>query len=48
MATVRLDLSKIQNALTKLEKVSKRSVKVGILAEAQYSNGKNTDFNRTL
>lgn len=39
MATVRLDLSKIQNALTKLENVSKRSVKIGILAEAQYSNG---------
>ena len=39
MATVRLDLSKIQNALTKLEKVSKRSVKIGILADAQYGNG---------
>ena len=39
MATVRLDLSKIQNALTKLEKVSKRSVKIGILADAQYTNG---------
>jgi hypothetical protein len=39
MATVRLDLTKIQNALTKLEKVSKRSVKIGILADAQYSNG---------
>lgn len=39
MTTARLDLSKIQNALTKLEKVSKRSVKVGVLAEAQYGNG---------
>lgn len=39
MATVRLDLTKIQNALTKLEKVSKRSVKIGINSEMQYANG---------
>lgn len=39
MPIVRLNLSTIQNALTKLERINKKTVKIGINSEMQYANG---------